>query len=262
MREDVTTVVSADGTMLSARVTGQGPPMVLVHGTSATKEAWSLVEPLLAERHTVWAYDRRGRGESRDAGEYSFASEIDDVRAVVDAAGQGAHLVGHSFGAYCSLEAAALEGDLGSLTLYEPPVHAERRAAAIRRAVDCLDRGDDEGALLVFLPEVAGLSDEELSVARSIPEVWDRFLAAAPTFRREFAALSDHPWDPGRYRALRAPTLLISGSLTQSPVYLTQDELAAAVPRAMHVELEGQRHIAMAGDPGRFAAVVLDFVAR
>lgn len=252
-------IVSADGTELSARVTGSGPPLVLVHGTTGSKESWAFVEPGLAEHHTVWSYDRRGRGDSGDADDHDLGREVADVLAVLDATGEPAHLVGHSFGAVCALGAAATGCELETLVVYEPPVHPERAGEPIQRALAHLDAGEDEAALLVFLPEVAGLSEDEIAMVRSIPPVWNRFLEAAPTAGREVRAIAAQPWDPERYRGITAPTLLLSGELTDSPTYLTLAELAAAVPHAETAVLAGQRHIAFAGDPAAFVDTVVGF---
>jgi alpha-beta hydrolase superfamily lysophospholipase len=98
-------VTSADGTTLSARVSGRGSPLVLVHGTTGSKESWALVERGLAGSHTVWSYDRRGRGDSADdPARYALEREVDDLVAVLDDLGEPAHLLGHSFGG-CGLDA-------------------------------------------------------------------------------------------------------------------------------------------------------------
>ena len=256
---DARTIESTDGTPLAVQVTGDGPPLVLVHGSAADRSSWGLVEPLLAERYTVWAYDRRGRGGSGDSDEYAFEREVDDVGAVLAAAGD-AHVVGHSFGGYLALGAAAFGGPR-SVVVYEAPVHQERRAEAVERTIALIDRSEHEQAIRLFLPDVAGFSVDEVSTVASIPEVWDQLLGAAPTLRRELRALQARPWDANRYRSVAVPVLCVNGSLTDSPVYLSPDELAAAVPGAQRAVLEGQRHIGMATDPGGFAATVFSFTS-
>ena len=210
----------------------------------------------------MWAYDRRGRGQSSDADEYSFELEVDDVRAIVAAAGAAAHVVGHSFGAYCALEAAAVDSSFLTLVLYEPPLHGGRRATETREGVRMLDAKDYEGGLLMFLSEVAGFSDDEVTLIRSIPEVWSRMLDAAPTVGREAVAVENRPWNPTRFASVRAPTLHVSGSLTDSPIYPSGADIQAAIPHAVHTVLEGQRHIGFVTDPERFAEIVLDFTSR
>lgn len=258
---DVVMIESADGTPLAARVSGSGPPMVLVHGTTSNKDTWAFVQPQLAEHYRVWAYDRRGRGDSGDATEHSLEREVADVLAVLAAAGERPHLVGHSFGAICALEAARTEPDLATLTIYEPPLHGERVADAARRAIEIIHAGQHEEAALLFLPEVAGFSEDEVAMLRSIPDVWKRIIeTAADTFERETAVIDGLPWDGERYRSIRVPTLHVTGGLPRlSPAYLTHDEVAAALPHAEHAVIEGQRHAALVGDPDAFAAAVLRF---
>ena len=256
------TIASADGTKLSARVSGDGSPMVLVHGTPASKDTWAFVEPQLAQHHEVWAYDRRGRGQS-DLGDdgYTLRSEVDDVLAVLDAAGGGAHLVSHSFGSVCALEAAVSGADIASLTIYEPPVHARLAQDIADRTLRQLRDGDREDALVTFLGGIA-FSAEELELVRSIPEVWGRYLDAASTVPREIEALNDFTWDPARYRRIEAPTLLLAGEFTESPVFATRRELKEAIPHAEEHVFTGQRHIALATDAQRFAETVLRFTAQ
>lgn len=258
---DRVSIESADGTELVATVSGSGPAMVLVHGTTNNKDAWMFVQPQLAEHHRVWAYDRRGRGESGDAAEYSLEREVNDVRAVLAATGDDRpHLVGHSFGAICALEAARVEPALATLSLYEPPLHGHRAAGAVRRTIELIRAGKPDDAALVFLPEVAGLSEDELAMVRSIPEVWSRIVqTAADTFEREAQIVNSLPWDAERYRSIDVPTLHITGGLTDLPAYLTHDELLAGIPHAEHAVIENQRHLALVGDPQAFAAAVLRF---
>jgi len=82
-----TTITSADGTNLAARRSGHGSPMVLVHGANGDLDTFALIEGLLAERHSVWVYSRRGRGGSGDGPDYALEREVEDLLAVAAAAG-------------------------------------------------------------------------------------------------------------------------------------------------------------------------------
>src|SRR5262245_32171992 len=99
------TIRSKDGTIIAVERSGMGPPLVLVHGTSADHTRWKPLLPRLEAHFTVCAVDRRGRGGSGDAPGYSITLEFDDIAAVIDALGEPALLLGHSYGAVCSLEA-------------------------------------------------------------------------------------------------------------------------------------------------------------
>ena len=168
------TITSADGTRLAARHSGHGSPMVLVHGAIGSLETFALIEGMLAERHSVWVYSRRGRGGSGDGPHYGLDREVEDVLAVLAAAGDHAHLLGHSGGAMYCLLAATQRPSLRSLVLYEPPFHGDRFDPNLVDAVQAaLDAGDPDQALEIFLS--AGVAvDEEVQIIRSLPEVWAR----------------------------------------------------------------------------------------
>jgi 2-(acetamidomethylene)succinate hydrolase len=88
------------GVELAFRVRGAGPPVVLLHGTSANHAVWEPVGDLLADRATVVALDQRGHGRS-DKPDHGYAGDdfVTDVVAVLDALGIDRALVaGHSLG--------------------------------------------------------------------------------------------------------------------------------------------------------------------
>ena len=96
---------SHDGTPLSCRVAGKGSPLVLIHGAGNNAARWNPVVPLLEQSFSLYALDRRGRGESGDAAHYSLQREVEDVVSVVDFIGGPVDVLGHSLGAICALEA-------------------------------------------------------------------------------------------------------------------------------------------------------------
>src|SRR3712207_4033192 len=126
-KEDVMsqeTVTSVDDTPIAYWRSGEGPPLVLVHGTAADHIRWTPVLPVFEQHFTVYAIDRRGRGGSDDSGDYAIEREFEDIAAVVDSLGEPAFLLGHSYGALCALEAALLTRNVRKLMLYEPPMDA------------------------------------------------------------------------------------------------------------------------------------------
>src|ERR671936_710089 len=104
----MTTTRSSDGTLIAYEKSGEGPPLILVDGALCHR-AFGPSRPLAAEmadRFTVYTYDRRGRGESGDTPPYAAAPEVEDLEAVIAAAGGSAHVSGISSGAVVALEAA------------------------------------------------------------------------------------------------------------------------------------------------------------
>jgi pimeloyl-ACP methyl ester carboxylesterase len=259
---------SQDGTRLSARRSGAGAPLVLVHGGLVDRNAFGFVEPLLAERYEVWTYDRRCHGASGDATDLTLEREVEDLAAVLAIAGSPSHLVGHSDGGRICLDAAARLPDLRSLVVYEPAVHFELRREAFQRATRVLEAGDIEGFVVVFLRDVAAALDHEVTLLRSIPEAWDmlvrgaqRYAALGGAFARRVDELVAQGWQPDRYQSVVAPTLLVTGELTRSPLFVTTDEMRKAVAHADVRQLEGQGHLAPSFAPDLFAQTVLTFTA-
>jgi pimeloyl-ACP methyl ester carboxylesterase len=116
-------VTSKDGTPISYWQSGQGSPLVLVHGTAADHGRWAPVLPAFEQRFSVCAIDRRGRGGSGDPEDhYAIEREFEDISTVVDSVGVPAVLLGHSYGALCALETVLLTRKVRKLVLYEPGI--------------------------------------------------------------------------------------------------------------------------------------------
>lgn len=254
---------SADGTPIAYFRSGTGPPLVLVHGTTADHTRWRPVLPLLEPQVTVHAMDRRGRGASGDGPHYSVAHEAADVAAVVDAVadatGAAVDLLGHSYGGVCALEAVALTAAVRRLVLYEPPVLAPERSAATDRIAELLAAGRRDEVVETFFREIARIPDDDLALLKSLPS-WPARVAAAHTVVREERLGDRYTFDPARLASVTTPTLLLDGPA--SPPFLRDSTRAvgAALPHARTVVLAGQAHNAIESAPQLFAAEVLGFL--
>lgn len=254
-----TTITSADGTNLAARHSGHGSPMVLGHGANGDLGTCALIEGLLAERHSVWVYSRRGRGGSADGPEYALERAVEDVLAVLATAGDRPHLFGHSGGAAYCLLAAVQRPNLRSLVLYEPPLHVDRLDTSIVDDTQAaLDAGNPDRALEIVFPAVGDV-DTEVQALRSLEPVWERLQAGVRLVPRElrtgFEAINRlEAFDPPDI-----PTLYLFGEVTDASIFATPDEVAELLPKAQLHGLPGQRHLAFAFDPMSVAQAVLHF---
>lgn len=117
------TVRSQQGTCVSYKRQGQGPPLVPIHGGFSDHDTnWEFVAPDLERQFTLYAIARRGRGETDTTAGHSLEDEALDAAAVIEAAGEPVFLLGHSYGAHTALAAAALVPErVRKLVLYEPP---------------------------------------------------------------------------------------------------------------------------------------------
>lgn len=254
-------VVSTDGTRIACGRSGSGSPLVLVHGTSGDRWSFRFVEPLLAERFTVYAVDRRGRGGSGDSKSgYTIEQEFADIAAVVESLAQPADLLGHSYGATVALGAALLTQNLRRLILYEPAPGIPSVAPEFLAKLHALLAEDKREELLsTVMVEFAGFGPEELEQFRASP-VWAPRVAAAHTISREVHAEENYKPDPDAFAGLSTPVMLLLGS--ESPKWAKRgtEVVHSLLPNSRVVVLEGQGHVATITAPELLVAEVVRFV--
>jgi pimeloyl-ACP methyl ester carboxylesterase len=152
--------VGPQGTRLAGESIGTGPPIVLLHGITATRRYVVHGSKVLARRgHRQISYDARGHGESDPApadGGYSYGELAADLEAVLDteAGGQRPVLVGHSMGAHTAVAYALAHGErLAGLVLIGPVYMGyvdEEALAGWDRLADGLERGGVEGFMEAY----------------------------------------------------------------------------------------------------------------
>lgn len=255
------TITSTGGTPIAYERTGSGPSLVLVHGATVDHTTWNEALPYLAERFTVYAMDRRGRGGSGDAEAYALERETEDVLALIESIREPVHLLGHSYGGVCSLEAALRTDRLDRLILYEgvmldATTDEEQALVEIRQAIET---GDREEALVVFYLELAHLTEAEIDYIRDQP-TWQRRVEAIHTSLREVEAGFAYDFEPVRLREMTTPTLLLVGEDSSESVHQDTQVLHEALPESRIVVLENQQHVAYRMAPEYFADTVTEFL--
>ena len=256
-------VQSTDGTAIRVWVQGQGPPLVLVHGSLRDH---TIFEPLVAHLQpdmTTYAIDRRGFGGSGDRDSYTIEQEFRDVAAVVDTVAARAGSValwGHSYGAGCAMGAATLTGNVSRLILYEPGLGIAYPPEWLDAKEKALAAGDAEGVIRAVLIDILEMSEDDVEIRRSTPQ-WAAYLGAAPTVLRE--ARTEHHWvyRPGAFDRLHAPTLVLVGTETSPALMRSTLRAAAAIPGARAQVLGGHGHLACMTDPGLIASIITQFVS-
>lgn len=169
-------VISTDGTRIAIRQTGSGDAVVIVNGAFSTARDAEGLAAALAERGLrAVTYDRRARGGSGDergASPVDPVREVEDLAAVVAAAGTDAALLGHSSGAILALFAASRGVPVRHLFLSEPPFHfgeGEPGADLVDRLQSAVDEGRGADAVTLFQREAVGLPDEVIEQIRQSP---------------------------------------------------------------------------------------------
>lgn len=261
------TTTSLDGTSIAWFRSGDGPPIVLVHGATADHTVWRTVGPLLAASHTLYAIDRRGRGASGDTEPYAIAREYEDVAAVVDAVavaeGRPVDVVGHSFGGRVGLGAALLTANLRRLVVYEGAPAPDGRSFhgdAVMARLEALATADDrDGLLSYFLATVVGMTPDELAAYRDGP-TWPARVEAAPTIVREMWAEATEDAGPERYAGIRIPVLQLAGGGSSALFTDGTWALDRLLPNGRVVVIPGAKHAAHHSHPERFVREVRRFL--
>ena len=261
-------VASKDGTPIAYWTSGNGPPLVLVHGTPADHTRWRPLLPYLESHTTVHAMDRRGRGCSGDGEEYTLEREYEDVAAVVDAvaeaSGSAVAVYGHSHGGICAFGGATLTSNIRKLVLYEgwpvpnPEVYA--LPAEVEQRMDALlAEGARDAVVETLFRHFELMSEEDLAAFRAAPS-WPGRVAAAHTITRELRSEGRATLDPQSAAKITMPVLLLVGEQSSDPAKAQVEVVAAALPDARIEVLEGQEHVADVLVPAGFAEQLMAFL--
>lgn len=250
-------VTSADGLQIGYVRYGAGPSLVVCHGAFTVADHWAQFGLELGATHTVYIYDRRGRGRSPVHGQdYTATSEIDDLKAVMAIAGPEASVLGHSFGGGCALAFALREEFNGRIVLYEP-VHSMLGSVSRGQTAELRQRlsvGAYDDAAAFALGEIVGAPRTEIEIFRQSP-LWPAMLEMVTLFPNELDFLDTLTWTREEVAALKSRVWLLLGSMTKAPPGMTSPiaALVDAVVGPTLYSIEGQGHVAYLFDPKQLA---------
>ena len=248
----VETVISQDGTPIAFDRTGTGPAVILVDGGMCYRGFGPM--PAMARRlasdFTVIHYDRRGRGDSGDHPEYSVAREIEDLDAVLQAAGGSAMVFGVSSGAALALEAASRLTGITRLALYEAPFIVDNTHPPLPKTfiseLEALVAANRRGAAVRKFMRLVGVPAIGVLVMSWLP-LWKKMTAIAHTLPYDLKIVA--PYQQGRmltraqFAEATIPILVMAGG--KSPAYMQNGmrALADVLPLATHLTVPGQTHM-------------------
>jgi pimeloyl-ACP methyl ester carboxylesterase len=230
-------VQSADGVLIAYEQSGAGPALILVTGAFNDRASSRPLASVLAADFTVYAYDRRGRGDSEDGDSYAIDREAADLAAVAAAAGGSPLVYGHSSGASVALEAAARGVGMRALAVYEPPYGTNSTFALADELEHLAATGHESAAAERFLRHT-GLSAETLGQMRAGP-YWDRMASFAHTLPYDMR-LASVPI-PG-LSEVASPVLALAGSASPAWARDAAEAIGAGAADGRSLILPGQTH--------------------
>jgi pimeloyl-ACP methyl ester carboxylesterase len=261
----MSTVESKDGTTITYDRRGDGPALVLVDGALCGRAQGPMPElaEKLADRFTVYNYDRRGRGDSGDSGSYAVDRELEDLAAVIEAAGGSAYVYGSSSGAALALRAAAAGLPIEKVVAFEPPfVVDDSRKPVPATWVEDLEARGPADAVKYFMRTVIGLPAPIVMMMKLMP-AWKQLKAMAPTLPYDARVVGGNvagkPLDTSQWAGIEVPVLTVYGGKSPAWMRTAVQAVADAVPGANCRKVPGQTHIIKAV---AIAPVIAEFFGR
>ena len=246
-------VRSRDGTPIAYDAVGDGPALILVGGAFSYRrwKGWLQLVELLAPRFRVLNYDRRGRGDSGDTTPYAVEREIEDLEALVGAAGGSADVFGMSSGGVLALRAAAAGVRFRRAVVYQPPFTVDSAGHLPppdlgRRLDELVASGERSAAVSHFMREGMGAPRSLVAFLRVARPIWRNLEAVAHTLPYDYALmdgtvhgrpLAAEPWG-----SVAIPTLVLDGGKSPASLRRAADALAERLPDARRRTIEGQSH--------------------
>jgi pimeloyl-ACP methyl ester carboxylesterase len=262
------TVTSKDGTTIAFDQIGNGPLVVLVDSALADRTICAKLAKLLAEEFTVINYDRRGRGDSTDTQPYAVEREVDDIEALINAAGGLAFIFGSSSGAALALEAASkLPAKVKKQVLYEPPFIVDDSrppmpADFVEQVKELLAKDKRSDALKLFFSTAMGIPGIFIFMMRLMPS-WSKSKSVAHTLPYDLMVMGDtqqgKPLPADRWASAFMPTLVLSGGKSEPFFHKAGDALAEVLPNAQHRILKDQHHGSVVMSPNVVASEITQF---
>ena len=249
--------------ILHTMETGDGAPVVLLHGLFGSARNFGAVQRAMAKRFRVLALDLRNHGNSPHAADMRYSTMAADVLETLEARNAlPAAVVGHSMGGKAAMAAALLRPEaVGRLVVADiAPVPYQHGNAAIAQAMQSiplspeLTRAQADAALAGAVPDAAvrGFLLQNLSFGAT--PAWRIGLAEIAAAIRDLEG-----WEKpaGVYAG---PTLFVSGARSDYVRAEYRPDIRALFPAARFVSLKNAGHWLHADDPAGFIAVLEAFL--
>ena len=263
-------LIKAAGNTISYLDRGSGAPVVLVHSSGLGASQWERMIDAIGPGYRVLAPDLSGYGRSSVArpGSNALRQDAEIVGSILELAGEGAHLVGHSYGGAVALLAGRSAHRLASITLVEPVVADLLRvsdsteAAAELEAqtdgfLDALESADPRTGLKAFVDywNAEGAWDQLSSEAHA------RLVSSAKKISMEVRGVAFTDIASFALDTIEQPVLVLTGMETRKAPKRMSELITKALPSATHRFVPGAGHMSPLTHPVEVARAIVTHIA-
>ena len=264
--------VTVNGVELEYEAIGSGEPVLLISPVLADGFLPLLSEPVLADRHRLIRYHKRGWvGSTHTPPPVSIGDHADDAAALLDHLGiRRAHIAGHSSGAAVAAQLALdRPGAVHTLILMELSLLSVPSGQSFLEqagpALEAYGSGDHSRALAMFMTAVSGLDWPACRalLEERVPGAVAQAVADADTFFGvELPALTEWEFGPEQAAAIDRPVLSVLGSHTQPLWVEVAGFLRASLPQVEELTVDDVGHLLHIQRPKPVARGLAEFLER
>lgn len=264
-------VAHVNGVDLAYTVQGHGAPLILVMGLGGPRGAWAFQSRAFGQRYQVITFDNRGIGGTASRGApYTVSTMAADTVGLMDALGiDQAHLLGYSLGGIVAQEVAIGYPDrlqkliLAATTPVGPnlddAISHVQAAVGLEGVASSRDLAStDLSHLMPTLVDLAFGNPVYRAILKPLSRLYARRLDTGDLARQLGAPAAADTLSG--LAAIRAPTLVITGTRDRVIPPYASEVLASRIPSARLVRVEGGSHALLIEMPRRFNKHVLDFL--
>ncbi|MBC9246519.1 alpha/beta hydrolase [Paracoccus sp. 11-3] len=269
---DLLHTAAIEGNAIRWGKTGDGPPLVAIHGTPFSSQVWRRIVPHLAPYRTVYYFDLAGYGQSemRNGQDVSLGVQNKVLAELFAEWGlTRPDILAHDFGGATALRGYYLNGlRYGSLTIFDAVAlapwgspfvrHVRQHEQAFAGMPDYMHRA----LLRAYLQTAAHnpLSEEALAIY-STPWLGP---VGQPAFYRQIAQMDQRYTDrvQGLYARMDCPVTVLWGQEDEWIPYAKGQALAALISDRPCIAVPHAGHLVQEDRPEAIVAAVLDQIAR
>lgn len=244
-------IISKDGTTIACDKTGNGPALILIDGAFCYRDhgVSPKLVPLLSKDFTVYAYDRRGRGESGDTKPYMVDKEIEDLDAIIDATGEIPYICGLSSGAALLVKAIVKGSNAKKITLFEPPYvvinENDKKPPSDAKAVleSLVAQGQRGKAVSYFMTKVMGVPTIFILLFKIFgKKQFKKNEGVANTLSYDAEIMDNFSLPKDLLTKIALPTAVIGGDKSPGKLLSAAKHTAQNISNSEMILLKGQTH--------------------